>query len=105
MRDENYITLFMAVPTIYYYLIAYFEDGKILSELNKEYSPEEIKEKLQRIRLMVSGSAALPEKVMKKWEQISGHTLLERYGTTECGMILSNLYEGGPRIRVKNYFL
>lgn len=43
---------------------------------------------------MVSGSAALPEKVMETWEEISGHTLLERYGMTEIGMGISNPLKG-----------
>jgi acyl-CoA synthetase (AMP-forming)/AMP-acid ligase II len=41
-------------------------------------------------RLMVSGSAALPQPIMEKWEAITGHTLLERYGMTEVGMALTN---------------
>lgn len=41
-------------------------------------------------RLMVSGSAALPLPVLEKWKNITGHTLLERYGMTEIGMALSN---------------
>ncbi|KAG7256794.1 hypothetical protein CRUP_017545, partial [Coryphaenoides rupestris] len=44
----------------------------------------------EHIRLMVSGSAALPVPVLQRWEEISGHTLLERYGMTEIGMALSN---------------
>ena len=36
------------------------------------------------------GSAALPQPVLEKWESISGHRLLERYGMTELGMALSN---------------
>ncbi|GCB75882.1 hypothetical protein scyTo_0020411, partial [Scyliorhinus torazame] len=44
--------------------------------------------------LMVSGSAALPEPILKKWKGISGHTLLERYGMTEIGMALSNPVHG-----------
>jgi acyl-CoA synthetase (AMP-forming)/AMP-acid ligase II len=43
---------------------------------------------------MVSGSMALPESIMKKWEDISGHLLLERYGMTEIGMALSNPLRG-----------
>jgi malonyl-CoA/methylmalonyl-CoA synthetase len=43
---------------------------------------------------MVSGSAALPVKVLEKWQEISGHFLLERYGMTEIGMALSNPLEG-----------
>lgn len=49
------------------------------------------------LRLMVSGSAALPEPVMKEWQDITGHTLLERYGMTEIGMALSNPLNG-PRM-------
>ena len=81
------INLFMAVPTIYFKLITHYEslpsaEQFILSEAMKKF------------RLMVSGSAALPVSVMEKWEKISGHTLLERYGMTEIGMGLSNPYEG-----------
>lgn len=45
-------------------------------------------------RLFVSGSAALPIPVLDKWREISGHTLLERYGMTEIGMALTNPYKG-----------
>ena len=51
----------MAVPTIYYNLIKHKEENKV------KFSNEEIKRRLQRLRLMVSGSAALPEPVMEKW--------------------------------------
>jgi malonyl-CoA/methylmalonyl-CoA synthetase len=43
---------------------------------------------------MVSGSAALPESVLARWREITGHVLLERYGMTETGMILSNPLHG-----------
>ena len=43
---------------------------------------------------MVSGSAALPISILDKWKEISGHTLLERYGMTEMGMAISNPYRG-----------
>jgi len=49
------------------------------------------------MRLMVSGSAALPVSTLERWREISGHTLLERYGMTETGMILSNPLEGERR--------
>ena len=45
-----------------------------------------------KYRLMVSGSAALPEAQMHKWEELSGQRLLERFGMTETGFPLSNLY-------------
>lgn len=81
------LTLFMAVPTIYVKLIAAWEAA----------SPERQKAMSQacaKLRLMVSGSAALPVSVLEKWHQISGHVLLERYGMTEIGMGLSNPLRG-----------
>lgn len=81
------VNVFMAVPTIYFKLITHFE-----SESEKKKSV--IAAQLKRFRLMVSGSAALPISVMEKWQKISGHYLLERYGMTEIGMAISNPYEG-----------
>ncbi|WP_111669597.1 acyl-CoA synthetase [Algoriphagus litoralis] len=81
------VTVFMAVPTIYFKLISYFESE---SDLRKTA----ITESLNKLRLMVSGSAALPVSVMEKWKEISGHYLLERYGMTEIGMAISNPYNG-----------
>lgn len=39
---------------------------------------------------MTCGSAPLPTSVLEKWEKISGHRLLERFGMSEVGMALSN---------------
>jgi malonyl-CoA/methylmalonyl-CoA synthetase len=81
------LTLFMAVPTIYNRLIAAWESA----------APEQrvrLSEASRRLRLMVSGSAALPVSTLEKWREISGHTLLERYGMTEIGMALSNPLKG-----------
>jgi len=84
------INLFMAVPTIYYKLIAYWEQQNVDRQTA-------ISSALNKFRLMVSGSAALPISVLKKWRKISGHTLLERYGMTEIGMAVSNSYRGERR--------
>lgn len=84
---QEKINVFMAVPTIYFKLIAYWES------LPKD-KQQVISDNLARFRLMVSGSAALPVSVMEKWKTISGHTLLERYGMTEIGMGISNPYHG-----------
>lgn len=51
----------------------------------------------RQMRLLVSGSAALPQSLFRKWEQYTGHRLLERYGTTESGFIYSNPLHGGER--------
>lgn len=81
------INLFMAVPTIYFKLIAHWDH----LPLDKQ---KQISDTLIKFRLMVSGSAALPVSVMEKWKTISNHTLLERYGMTEIGMGISNPYDG-----------
>lgn len=81
------VTLFMAVPTIYFKLIAHWEELPPAEQ-------EKISQALQDFRLMVSGSAALPVSVLERWRTISGHTLLERYGMTEMGMAISNPYRG-----------
>jgi malonyl-CoA/methylmalonyl-CoA synthetase len=81
------MTLFMAVPTIYIRLIAAWEESK----------PERrtmVSQSAAQLRLMVSGSAALPVTTLERWRAITGHTLLERYGMTEIGMALSNSYRG-----------
>jgi malonyl-CoA/methylmalonyl-CoA synthetase len=84
------MTLFMAVPTIYYKLIAFWESQ------NKEKRME-MSKAASKLRLMVSGSAALPVPVLIKWKSITGQTLLERYGMTEIGMGLSNSYRSERR--------
>ncbi len=84
--DGN-LTLFMAVPTIYVKLISSWENT----------NPERqqiLSAGCAKMRLMVSGSAALPVRVLEKWHSISSHLLLERYGMTEIGMALSNPVRG-----------
>ncbi|MGD1842091.1 MAG: acyl-CoA synthetase [Thermonemataceae bacterium] len=84
--DRAY-SLFMAVPTIYSRLIQEYEQSD-------NYVQQQMRKATQAMRLMVSGSAALPVTVLEKWENITSHTLLERYGMTEIGMALSNPYIG-----------
>lgn len=84
------LTLFMAVPTIYRRLVAAWEEAE--PERRRRMS-----EGCARMRLMVSGSAALPVQTLERWREISGHTLLERYGMTEMGMALSNPLRGERR--------
>ncbi|MDE2804012.1 MAG: acyl-CoA synthetase [Gemmatimonadota bacterium] len=84
------ITLFMAVPTVYARLIRAWEDAPRSTRQRWAHGA-------RRLRLMVSGSAALPVASFRRWRQITGHTLLERYGMTEIGMALSNPLEGERR--------
>ncbi|XP_054626808.1 malonate--CoA ligase ACSF3, mitochondrial [Dunckerocampus dactyliophorus] len=84
------VNVFMAVPTIYSKLIHYYHQHFTQPHV-KDFVKAVCKE---RIRLMVSGSAALPLPTLQRWEDITGHTLLERYGMTEIGMALSNPLQG-----------
>jgi malonyl-CoA/methylmalonyl-CoA synthetase len=81
------LTLFMAVPTVYQRLLRAWEEAE----------PKErrrMSEGAAQLRLMVSGSAALPVSLLERWREITSHTLLERFGMTEIGMALSNPLDG-----------
>jgi malonyl-CoA/methylmalonyl-CoA synthetase len=84
------ITVFTAVPTIYNRLIASWNAAP--ADVQRARS-----EGARRLRLMMSGSAALPVQTLERWREITGQTLLERYGMTELGMALSNPIAGERR--------
>ena len=75
-------TVMMGVPTFY---------TRLLSE------PAFTRDACASIRLFVSGSAPLLAETFEAFEARTGHTILERYGMTEAGMITSNPLEG-PRV-------
>lgn len=78
------ISLFMGVPTLY---------TKLIAGIHHHFSPVEKtafrNACVEAVRLMVCGSAALPVPTLSQFRELSGHTLLERYGMTEIGMALS----------------
>ncbi|XP_041455657.1 malonate--CoA ligase ACSF3, mitochondrial-like [Lytechinus variegatus] len=80
------VNVFMAVPTVYVKLLDFYQ-LKYTTPKVQAFIRATLKEKM---RLMVSGSAALPQPIMDEWEKVSGHRLLERYGMTELGMALTN---------------
>jgi malonyl-CoA/methylmalonyl-CoA synthetase len=84
------VSVFMAVPTIYSRLIAAWRAADPGAQAAWSHGAA-------RLRLFVSGSAALPVRVLEEWRAITGHTLLERYGMTEIGMALSNPVHGDRR--------
>ncbi|KAK6618703.1 hypothetical protein RUM43_013094 [Polyplax serrata] len=89
------ITIFMGVPTMYAKLIDEFDN---LFQPNRRQC-EFIKTILsQKVRLMISGSAPLRPQIIERWKEISGHTLLERYGMTETGMVLGNPLIGERKV-------
>jgi malonyl-CoA/methylmalonyl-CoA synthetase len=90
MAAEPALSLFMAVPTIY---------AKLVAEWDALSPGERVAAGagLARMRLIVSGSAALPVSLLARFRELSGHVLLERYGMTELGMALGNPLHGERR--------
>ena len=83
-------SVFMAVPTIYVKLIQALE---ALPERERSRTVGGFAD----MRLMISGSAALPASIHEQWTTLTGQKLLERYGMTEIGMALSNPFHGERR--------
>ncbi|KAJ2658931.1 hypothetical protein IW148_004481 [Coemansia sp. RSA 1199] len=77
------LSIVMGVPTMY---------ARLLQALDE--MPTERKQAaynaINRLRLTVSGSAALPASVFRRWHDATGQVMLERYGMSEIGMALSN---------------
>ena len=73
------ITVFMGVPTFHHRLLDLPGDPEVLD-----------------LRLVTSGSAPLPAETHRRFEARFGVAIVERYGMTEIGIVLSNPYEG-PR--------
>ncbi|CAJ2656215.1 probable CoA ligase CCL8 [Trifolium pratense] len=86
-KSDDAITVFTGVPTMYTRLIQGYH--AMDSELQASSASG-----ARNLRLMMSGSSALPQPVMQEWESITGHRLLERYGMTEFVMAISNPLKG-----------
>ena len=74
-------TMFFGVPAMYQRLCDYLGRNPV---------------DLRHIRLFVAGSAPLPATLFERCERILGQPVLERYGITEGGIVVSNPYDG-PR--------
>lgn len=86
-KSENAITAFTGVPTMYVRLLQGYD---VMDPDSQKVAASAA----NQLRLMMCGSSALPYPVMKQWESITGHRLLERYGMTEFIMALSNSLHG-----------
>jgi len=84
------VTFFTAVPTVYARLISAWEAAPAATQARWSAGA-------RRLRVMLSGSAALPVGTLSRWEELTGHRLLERYGMTEIGMAIANPLEGERR--------
>ncbi|KAL4194026.1 hypothetical protein AMTRI_Chr05g66680 [Amborella trichopoda] len=89
-KADDAITVFTGVPTMYTRLVQGYGGMDAESQAASAYAA-------RQLRLMMCGSSALPLPVMKQWENVTGHCLLERYGMTEFGMALSNPYRSARK--------
>jgi acyl-CoA synthetase (AMP-forming)/AMP-acid ligase II len=77
--ERSQATMFFGVPTMYNRLAAL---------------PKPVLQghDLHRMRLWVSGSAPLSTATFERFRERFGYSLMDRYGMTECGFVLSTAY-------------
>ena len=80
-------SIFMGVPTMYVRLLREWEGMPSQRRGVVGWSAGDL-------RLTISGSAALPARVRERWKQITEQVILERYGLTETGMVLTSPLKG-----------
>ncbi|GLD96146.1 hypothetical protein PINS_up004824 [Pythium insidiosum] len=93
-RDgQRAVTMLMAVPTIYMNLL---EDMARQQDVNgaAAYDVQRAVQAARDLRVAISGSMACPVSILNRWQELTGHRLLERYGMTELGMALTNPLHG-----------
>ena len=71
-------SIFMGVPTMYVRLVEYLESNAVAAKA------------LRGARLFTSGSAALRPDVFERFEALTGHQIVERYGMSETLITLAN---------------
>jgi malonyl-CoA/methylmalonyl-CoA synthetase len=83
-------TVFMGVPTQHRRLLDVFDAaGAPVRERWRGHA--------RGLRLITSGSAALPVALAERWRTLTGAYPLERYGMTEVGIALANPLDGERR--------
>lgn len=84
---EGGLTVFSGVPTMYMRLMQHYE--KSIRALSPAQTASYVNA-ARSFRVLMSGSAALPESLQAKWVQLlGGQQIMERYGSTEMGLVLA----------------
>ncbi|XP_002132804.1 malonate--CoA ligase ACSF3, mitochondrial-like isoform X1 [Drosophila pseudoobscura] len=94
LSSKKRCTCFLAKPIVYKQLIAEYQKMFLKDEHMVEYIKKHCSEKM---RLMATGFALLPDSVFNYWRDITGHHILEYYGTLETGLVLGHTIEEGPK--------
>jgi malonyl-CoA/methylmalonyl-CoA synthetase len=83
-------TVLMGVPTMHKKLLDAFDAADAATR-------ERWRSHAARLRLVTSGSAALPLSVGERWRELTGAYPLERFGMTEIGVGMTNPVDGERR--------
>ena len=81
--SKDKITLLPVGPTVFISLMGHDDFGAT------EFSS---------LKVAYSGSAPLPEEILQRWEKLTGCPILEGYGQTEAGPVVSAVLEKSPLI-------
>jgi long-chain acyl-CoA synthetase len=74
LTESGVVTKFLSVPTVFIRLL----------------SVPDLKKKLGKVRYCFSGGASLSLETVKQWKEMTGMTIQESYGQTECMPITFN---------------
>ena len=85
LMAKEKVTFFAGVPTMYWGLLGVLDDSGV-----------DVKELADRLRVAVSGGAALPVEVHHEFERRFGVTILEGYGLSETSPVASFSVIGQP---------
>lgn len=93
------VTMLMAVPTVYMLLMEEMERLQAQPHEPTGHGDDNVDvdsaiQAVRGLRVAVSGSMACPVSILTRWHALTGQTLLERYGMTELGMVLTNPLHG-----------
>ncbi|XP_016983414.1 malonate--CoA ligase ACSF3, mitochondrial [Drosophila rhopaloa] len=85
--SKQRVTLFLAMPIVYKRLIAEYEKMFAKDSRMVEYIVNHCR---QKIRLMATAFALLPDSVFFRWREITGQNIYEYYGMMETGLVLGH---------------
>ncbi|CAI5726154.1 unnamed protein product [Hyaloperonospora brassicae] len=87
------VSMLMAVPTVYMKLLEEMESRHVDDPTTRDALAG-----ARALRVAISGSMACPLSILGRWEKLTGQRLLERYGMTELGMVLTNPLHGDRHV-------
>ena len=98
---EGGLPSFSAVPTVYFRLIQYWRT--VIAKL-PAVDRDSYRSAVSSIGSFHSGTSALPRLVAEQWYEITGKSIIERYGGSEMGNVFTNL-PGQPIVPVRYVLL